>query len=145
MWGVAHMPAMAAGQVRSANDGGSTYVIPDQSQNKDAAWAFVQFMLGNEDNQVKFFGISDIFPGLKTTYTNDLYKQPDPFYGGELTRQLYVDVANQIPQASVYGQYYAQINGYVSTAIQKYLTGSMSASDALKEAADAVRQQDNLQ
>jgi ABC-type glycerol-3-phosphate transport system substrate-binding protein len=144
MWGAVHMPAMAAGQVRSANDGGSTYVIPDQSQNKDAAWAFIQFMLGTDANQVKYFAASDFFPGLKTTYTDDLFKQADPFYGGEQTRQLYVDVANQIPQATVYGQYYSQINGYVSTAIQKYLTGAMSAADALKEAADTVRQQDSL-
>src|SRR5258706_5815682 len=36
-WGVAMMPTMKAGQVRASNDGGSGFVIPEQSQNKEAA------------------------------------------------------------------------------------------------------------
>ena len=42
MWGVAEMPAFANGQVRASNDGGSTLAISSQSQNPDAAWAFIE-------------------------------------------------------------------------------------------------------
>ena len=44
--GVALMPTMEEGQVRGANDGGSAFVIPEQSQNKEAAWALTEFLFG---------------------------------------------------------------------------------------------------
>jgi ABC-type glycerol-3-phosphate transport system substrate-binding protein len=143
-WGVALMPTMQGGQVRAANDGGSTFVIPDQSKNKDAAWAFIQFTLGRDQSQLKLFALSDFIPSLETTYSNPLFIEPDSFFGGQVTRKVYTDVVQQIPQAYVYGPYYSQMNTLVSTAIQKVATGKMSAADALKEAADAVRQQTGL-
>jgi maltose-binding protein MalE len=36
------------------------------------------------------------------------------------------------------------MNGYVATAIQKVATGAMSPTDALKEAADAIRAQTGM-
>ncbi len=144
LWGVALMPAMKDGQPRVANDGGSDFVIPDQSQNKDAAWAFVEYMLGRPDVQAKLFKATDIFPALTTTYKDPVFAEEDPYFGGQKVRQFYADVAPKIPQATIYGQYYQEINGYVSTAIQKFATGSMSAADALKEAADQIRQQAGL-
>jgi lactose/L-arabinose transport system substrate-binding protein len=143
-WGVALMPAMKAGQVRSANDGGSNFVIPEQSKNKAAAWAFVEFMLGREQSQLKLFAISDYIPSLETTYSDALFIEPDTFFAGQTTRQTYVNAVKIIPMAYVYGPYYSQMNGFVSTAIQKVATGSMTVDAALKEAADSIRQQTGL-
>ncbi|MHB8627974.1 MAG: ABC transporter substrate-binding protein [Aggregatilineales bacterium] len=144
-WGVALMPAMKAGQARSANDGGSTFAIPVQTQNKDAAWAFIQFLVGNAANNNALYKSSNIFPGLIDAYTNnDLYNQPDPFFNGQVVGKIYVDVAKQIPAATIYGTHYQEISGFVATAIQKYATGAASAADALKEAADAIRSSTGL-
>jgi ABC-type glycerol-3-phosphate transport system substrate-binding protein len=143
-WGVALMPAMKAGEARAANDGGSTFVIPDQSQNKEAAWAFVSFVLGREQSQLKMFAVSDFIPSLETTYNDALFIEPDPFFNGQVARKTYAEVVHQVPEAFVYGPYYSQMNGFVSTAIQKYATGQMSAADALKEAAASIRQQTGL-
>ncbi len=144
-WGVALMPTMAAGQVRAANDGGSGFVIPDQSQNKEAAWAFVEFLTTRKESQNKVFAYGDIFPALESAYDDPLYVESDSFFGGQQTRKLYVEVVKQIPPATVYGQYYSQMHGFVGTAIQKFAAGEASAADALKEAADAIRQQTGLQ
>jgi lactose/L-arabinose transport system substrate-binding protein len=143
-WGVALMPAMKDGQPRAANDGGSTLAIPDQSKNKDAAWAFIEFMLGNKDSQLKQFAYSDFLPALETTYNDALFIEPDSFFKGQVTRKVYLDVAKQIPTGYVYGPKYLQMNGYVMTAIQKYATGAMTAADALKEAATTIRQQTGM-
>ncbi len=143
-WGVAYMPALKEGQTRAANDGGSTLAIPEQSKNKDAAWAFIEYMLGKEDSQLKQFAYSDFLPALETTYDSPLFIEPDPFFKGQVTRQVYLDVAQQVPAARVYGPKYQLMNGLVATAVQKYATGSMSAADALKEAADAIRQQTGM-
>jgi lactose/L-arabinose transport system substrate-binding protein len=143
-WGVAQMPAMASGQTRAANDGGSTFVIPEQSQNQDAAWAFVEFALGREQSQLKMFAYSDFIPSLETTYDDALFIEPDSFFGGQVARRTYAEVVKEVPRAFIYGPYYSQMNGFVSTAIQKYATGDVAAADALKEAADAIRQQTGL-
>ncbi len=144
LWGVTLMPTMKEGQPRAANDGGSDFVILDQSQNKDAAWAFVEYMLGRPEVQVKLFKATDFFPALIATYKDPVFTEEDPYYGGQKTRQQYAEVAAKIPQATIYGQYYQEINGYVSTAIQKFATGNVSAADALKEAANQARQQTGL-
>jgi lactose/L-arabinose transport system substrate-binding protein len=143
-WGVALMPTMKPGQVRAANDGGSGFVIPDQSQNKDAAWAFIEFVTARSQEQNKIFAYGDIFPALEASYDDPIYVEPDAFFGGQQTRKVYVDVVKQIPSATVYGPYYQEMNGFVATAIQKFATGAASASDALKEAAASIRQQTGL-
>lgn len=139
LWGVAQMPAMVAGQARSANDGGSNLVIPDQSQNKAAAWALTEWLLGRPDSQVAIFKASDFFPSLTTTYTDPIFNEPDPFFANQITRQAYIAAANIIPVGYVYGPNYSLMNKYVSTAIQKVATGAASAQDALTEAANSIR------
>lgn len=140
-WGVTLMPAMKSGQVRAANDGGSNMVIPDQSQNKDAAWAFAEFCLARRDSQLKMFAYSDFIPSLETTYDDALFIEPDSYFGGEVARKVYADVVKIIPHGYIYGPRYNQMNKFVSTAIQKYAAGQMSAADALKEAAKSIAAQ----
>lgn len=143
-WGVARMPAFAAGQVRAANDGGSSFVIPDQGQNKTAAWALTEFLFGRVDSQVAMFKASDFFPSLEAAYADPVFSEPDKFFADEAVRQIYVDVVKQVPVAFVYGPNYSEMNGFVATAIQKVASGQMSAADALKEAADAIRSQTGM-
>lgn len=143
-WGVARMPAFKEGQVRASNDGGSTLAIPEQCENKEAAWAFIEYMLGREDSALRSFAYSDFLPALETTYDDPIFTEPDSFLGGEMARQIYLDVAKNIPTAYIYGPDYALMSGYVATAIQKFATGQMSAPDALKEAADTIRAQTGM-
>lgn len=143
-WGVALMPAMAEGQVRGANDGGSAFVIPEQSQNKEAAWALTEFLFGRVENQVAMFKSSDFFPSLEAAYADPVFSEPDPFFANQAVRPTYVEVVKEVPIAYVYGPYYPEMNSFVATAIQKVATGEMSAADALKEAADAIRAQTGM-
>ncbi len=139
LWGVALMPAMKDGQVRSANDGGSNVVIPEQSQNKETAWALAEWLFGRPENQVAIFKANDIFPSLETAYTDPVFSEPDPFFDNQQVRSIYVDAVKVIPVAFVYGPNYALMNTYVATAIQKVATGAASPQDALTEAANSIR------
>ena len=143
-WGVALMPAMEEGQVRAANDGGSAFVIPEQSQNKEAAWALTEFLFGRVENQVAMFKSSDFFPSLEAAYADPVFSEPDPFFANQPVRPTYVEVVKQVPIAYVYGPHYPEMNGFVATAIQKVATGQASPADALKEAADAIRSQTGM-
>jgi lactose/L-arabinose transport system substrate-binding protein len=143
-WGVALMPSFKAGEVRAANDGGSAFVIPEQSKNKEAAWALTEFLFGRVENQVAMFKSSDFFPSLEAAYADPVFTEPDPFFADQPVRPTYVDVVKEVPIAYVYGPHYPEMNGFVATAIQKVATGQMSAADALKEAADAIRAQTGM-
>ena len=143
-WGVALMPTMEEGQVRAANDGGSAFVIPEQSENKEAAWALTEFLFGRVENQVAMFKSSDFFPSLEAAYDDPVFDETDPFFADQPVREIYVDVVKEVPIAYVYGPYYSEMNGFVATAIQKVATGEMSPADALKEAADAIRAQTGM-
>lgn len=143
-WGVALMPAFTEGGTRSANQGGSCAFIPAKSTNPDAAWAFIEFMLLNKANHVKIFEYSDYFPAYQATYDDPLFTQPDEYFGGQVTRTLFADVAKQIPVANQYGPLSQTVRGAVTTAIQKFAMGQMSAEDALKEAANTIRTETNL-
>jgi len=143
-WGVALMPAMEEGQVRAANDGGSAFVIPEQSKNKAAAWALTEFLFGRVENQVAMFKSSDFFPSLEAAYADPVFNEPDPFFADQAVRPTYVDVVKEVPIAYVYGPNYPEMNGFVATAIQKVATGEASPADALKEAADAIRAQTGM-
>ncbi len=144
LWGVAYMPAFAEGQPRASNDGGSTLAIPAGTQNFDAAWAFVEFMLANRENQIKQFAYSDFLPSLETTYDDPIFNEPDEFLGGQPARIIYLDVAKMIPEGRIYGPHYPLMHGHVGTAVQKFATGQLSAQDALNEAADAIRRETGL-
>lgn len=138
LWGVTYMPAWEEGQVRAANDGGSTFVIPEQSQNPDAAWAFIEFMLGRPESQLAMFETSGFIPALETAYDDPIFEVPDPFFSDQVTREVYLDVVQQIPAATVYGPDYGMIHGVLQYAIQQYATGAMSAEEALQEAAEEI-------
>lgn len=144
-WGVALMPAYSEGGVRAANQGGSSAFIPAASSNPEAAWALIEFMLLRPENHVKIFEYSDYFPAYEATYGDPLFQQPDDYFGGEVTRSLYADVAKEIPVANQYGPFSQAIRGALATAVQKYATGAMSAEEALKEAANNIRTETGLQ
>jgi ABC-type glycerol-3-phosphate transport system substrate-binding protein len=139
-WGVAEMPAFKAGETRAANDGGSAFVIPAQTKNAEAAKAFVEFaMLNNEKYQLGSLALSGFMPSLKSAYDDPMFLEGDSYFAGQQVRQTYADVNGKIPSATVYGPNYRMMNSSVATAIQKFATGSISAADALKGAADEIK------
>ena len=140
LWGVALMPAWSEGGVRASMGGGSAYFIPEASTNPEAAWAFIEYFALDTKNQVAQYEYSDYFPTLLSTYTDPLFSEPDPYYGNQVTRLLFAAIAQKVPYAYMYdSQYYNVASGALSTAIQNFALGNMTAEDALKEAADSVR------
>jgi ABC-type glycerol-3-phosphate transport system substrate-binding protein len=138
-WGVALMPAYTAGGVRASNQGGSAYFIPEGAQNPGAARAFIEYMNLDTKNQVAQFVYSDYFPANKATYADPVFQEADAYFGGQITRAFFADVATKVPFGFVYGQYAVTMSSNASKALQNYALGTMSAEQAFKEAADAVR------
>jgi len=138
-WGVVRMPAWEEGGVRASNDGGSSLVITEQSQNPDAAWALVEYTLLRDESQVNMFIASGFTPSLETCYDSDVFRMKDPFYGGQVVGTLFNEIVKEVPAANIYTPEYGEMNSLTATEISKYFTGQQSAQEALDNAADAIR------
>lgn len=88
-WGVARLP----GGIGSSNWGGSHLAIPSQSKNKELAWEFIKYALATKEAQNKMFEVVDYFPGYIPAWDDPIYHAEDPFFGGQKTRELWVDIA----------------------------------------------------
>ncbi len=89
LWGVAHLPA----GISTSNWGGSYLAIPSQSQNKELAWEFIKYALATSESQNAMFQAVDYFPGYTPAWNSALYSEPDPFFAGQKTRELWVEIA----------------------------------------------------
>ena len=80
-WGATSLPA----GMPDTNWGGSFLVIPEQSQNKEAAWAFVKYMMATTDAQNAMFKAIDYFPAYIPAWdaAPELYTDPDPYFGSQ--------------------------------------------------------------
>jgi lactose/L-arabinose transport system substrate-binding protein len=138
-WGVFPLPAWKAGGSQASNDGGSALAIFDSSQQKEAAWAYVQFHLGRPASQLQIYMKTDIFPSLKATYQDPFFKEPDPYFGDQTVRATFAHIAERIPKAGIYSKDYAQMNTLLVPEIQKLALGQQSVQAALSNAAGLIR------
>lgn len=141
-WAVCNLPA----GIGAKNWGGSFLVIPEQSQNKDAAWAFVSYMLATAKGQNDMFQAVDYFPAYTPAYEDPIYDEADEYFGGEKTKTLWANIAKQLEpvyttqmDTTAEGQIYTSVNqglqeGLDAEGIRDLLaTNIESATAELKE------------
>lgn len=92
LWGVIRLP----GKIVDSNWGGSYLSIPSQSKHKDAAWKFIQFALATKEAQNAMFAAVDYFPGYIPSWGDKMYNEGDPFFGGQKTKSLWVEISKSI-------------------------------------------------
>ncbi|MDQ3780651.1 MAG: sugar ABC transporter substrate-binding protein [Chloroflexota bacterium] len=139
-WGVFRLPKWGEEPSQASNDGGSTLAILETSEQKDAAWAYVEFHLGREASQLMIYKETDLFPALETTYTDPFFEEPDPYFADQPVRSLFTEIVAEVPDAGVYSAEYQEMNGLLTPELQRYAAGEQDATAALKNAADAIRE-----
>lgn len=93
-WGVTALPA----GMTSSNWGGSFVVLPSQSENKEAAWAYIEYMLATPEGQNAMFEAVDYFPAYEPAWDDtEIYEAEDSYFGGQKTKALWVDIADAFP------------------------------------------------
>ena len=123
-WGVANLPAGTIGK----NWGGSFLVIPEQSQNKEAAWAFVSYMLATVQGQNAMFEAVDYFPAYLPAYDDPLYAYEDPYFGGQKTRELWASLAENLEPVYT-TQMDVTAEGQIFTSVNQGLQEGKSAEE----------------
>ena len=82
----------------TASYGGTLIGIPRASPHPDQAWKLIEFLYLSPG------GLADrkklgILPPLPEEWDNSEYHQPDSYFGGQKTLELYVNLACQLPPA----------------------------------------------
>ena len=85
LWGGIPLPAFEEGGARSTNVGGTSLIIPSQSKNGAAAWAFLNFwLLRPESRLVSYENGGYLFENIYKPVADDpIFQEPDEFVGGD--------------------------------------------------------------
>lgn len=143
-WGVALIPAWEENGVRAVDLGGSTFFIPEDSDNKEAAWAFIEYMILNPEVHAEHFAYSSYFPAITSVLDEPIFDEADPFFGGQNVNSLYIDIAEKAPIPAINSEFANSMYPLALEAIENYASGAMTAEEALTAAGDAIRLELNL-
>lgn len=135
-WGIFHVP-----EDPGQNWGGSFLAIPEQSPKKEAAWAFIEFALARKDSQNKMFEAVDYFPAYIPAFDDPLYQEPDPFFGGQQTRKIWINIALNLIEPFVTTPMDAQAEQLLMSYVTQALDQGLDAQQVLDEAAREIEQQ----
>jgi len=138
LWGVAEMPAWEAGGGRAAEAGGSYLGISRQSQNKAAARAFIEYMVGNARTINSIYRRSGIFPSLLDAYDDPMYDEPQPFFAGQATRRLFVGLVRKEPPV-YFSRDFRTAQEIVNLELFKALQGRETPEQAVRQMESRIR------
>ncbi|MGW7402227.1 ABC transporter substrate-binding protein [Streptomyces sp. NPDC054833] len=91
-WRVAQMP------VRPSNNGGSFLSITKACREPERAFEIITWLL-DAANQAQGFVDAGLFPSTPASYGLEQLREPDPFFGGQVTMDVFGPAARQIAVA----------------------------------------------
>ncbi|HKL71930.1 MAG TPA: extracellular solute-binding protein [Marinilabiliaceae bacterium] len=129
-WRVTYLP----GKVY-ASQGGTYLSIPAFVPNtqKAAAWEILKYLTTSPNAQLITFKTIDAFPALTTVFNDPVMNEPVEYFGGQKVRQIYADIAKNIPSAIV-TEYDAIASAIFGNAVTDVLVNGKSAEEAYKTA-----------
>jgi multiple sugar transport system substrate-binding protein len=128
-WRVAKLPGNAY-----VNMGGSFLGIPESTaaENKAAAWEVLRYLTTSADAQMATFETMGAFPALKSVWDNPGMNLGEEYFGGQKVRQIYADVAKNIP-AITPTEYDPTAQGIWNTALAEVMEGALSPEEAYEQ------------
>ncbi|MEU7580208.1 sugar ABC transporter substrate-binding protein [Streptomyces sp. NPDC041068] len=96
-FGVVPLPGFTADGVRTSNIGGSTLCIPAQSEQAQAAWEFIRFVLTDRANQVAMLKREGLFPAHLPALDDPYLSERQEYFGGQRANAVFARLARTIP------------------------------------------------
>ncbi|KHK95488.1 hypothetical protein LK09_19095 [Microbacterium mangrovi] len=140
-WGVVKPPAVEAGGLTAAINGGTYLSVAETSKNKATAAAFVKYALGTLDGQQTVYKAGGMFPGYKPFITSQDFSKPMAFYNGQRVNDIFIaQLAQKTPVVNYTSDYARALKAYDDAQTQVLLSGA-DPQQALDAAAKLVAQQ----
>ncbi|WP_181786068.1 extracellular solute-binding protein [Streptomyces phytophilus] len=122
----------------AGNQGGSFLAITKYSKDPEAAYAFISW-LQSPENQVKAFTEMSLFPSSPRSFTMPAMREPQPFYGGQRTIEVFGESARQVK--TVYRSPYDRVIDPVMFDEMANVDAGKSVDAAWKDAQDSIERE----
>ncbi|MDO4284701.1 MAG: extracellular solute-binding protein [Eubacteriales bacterium] len=132
----------------SFNLGGTTLGINKDSENKLAAWAYLQYIYFSEEGGSIMYDLTGNYTCYAPYYESDnssLNKEGpyDSFFGGQSLVDFYINQAAPMAKTAVQTRYDAVIDTVFQKLTPVYMLEKMNAEEALEKFKEEVELQDN--
>lgn len=131
LWGIAPAPALDGN--RSFNSGGDYIGILETSQNKEAAWAFVSWLVTHEDSLREQFQNDDLYPAYAPAMDADWLNYEDPYYGGQNVNAVFAPVQQNLTPYAINELDSVALDA-MRNAINNVARGVMGVDEAIEAA-----------
>jgi ABC-type glycerol-3-phosphate transport system substrate-binding protein len=91
------MPIFEPGDARTATWGGTMMGIPRNCKDPEAAWKLIEFLYFSKEGVEARRRYSSILPPVITLWDDPIYQRPDPYFGGQQTDLLFIEMAKELP------------------------------------------------
>ncbi len=137
-WGVYTMPSMTADGAHAANLGGSSLAIPSNSDNKEAAWAYVNYTLGTNEGQVTMLKEYGLVPSLLSALDDPYVQEGLDYWGGQPVWETILGTLDDVvPSRGT--PFFGDADSIMQDVQTSYLNGGYeSAQAALDDAASQI-------
>lgn len=138
-WGVFKIPAHEPGGLRASNWGGSSLMIPEQTDGpeRERAWDYLQWTLATEEMQLLMYDMFGLFPALETTYDADDFDEELDFFGGQQARRVFADVAEEMPGYEFTADT-PEVSNTINSEFQRMINEDKDPAEAVQDAAETV-------
>ncbi len=121
--------------------GGTGLAIPIKSQQKEAAWKFIEYAMRVE-NQIGVYKYAGAAPALTAALENPEVNTADPYFGGQKPFDVFL-AAMKTASHFPYVRQWSDIDVAFTTAMEQIGLGQKSVKDALDEAAATATEELN--
>jgi len=137
---VRDLPLYKEGGPRTSSWGGSFMAITRLAENPDKLYEVIEYMQYEEEYLYMRYQDAKMVPPLATVWDHDVFKQPDPRFGGQQLGLLQVELAAELPWINTGDIFWDAVATDFSTQFVEMVSGNISIEKGLAEAqAQALR------
>lgn len=141
-WKTRPLPAYKKGGTTAASWGGSFMAIPKGTKDPDFVYKVIEY-LEYDQGALKARWATSMLPPFEAVWSDPMFDQPDPRFGGQKLGQLMVSVAKALPKINSGDIFWGAINDF-SEQYTEMASGKITVDQGLKntqEKAEARYQQ----
>lgn len=119
------LPAWEKGGRRTSVMGGTMLGIPKAGRDHDAAWAFARKLYFDPELAQEVFRKTNIIPAIRDFWELPAFREPDPYFCGQLAGQLFIAQAPDVPRRTS-SPFYSLAMSRVSDALDRTCTTAVA-------------------
>lgn len=134
---VMKIPAYKKGGVQSCSWGGTFMAIPKGTKNPADIYKIMEYMQYDTEALLKVrYPVTGMLPPFASVWSNDVFNQPDPRFGGQKLGALQVQVAKIMPPVITGDLFWNVVANDMGPTLADVYTGKSTVDQAIKTAQD---------